>query len=36
MHAESDLSQLSALQHYPFCPRQFALVHVEQIWDESA
>jgi CRISPR-associated exonuclease Cas4 len=32
---ESDLVPLSALQHYMFCPRQCALIHVEQIWVES-
>jgi CRISPR-associated exonuclease Cas4 len=34
-YSESDLIQLSALQHYLFCPRQCALIHVEQIWEES-
>ena len=35
MDPESDLVPLSALQHYLFCPRQCALIHVEQIWVES-
>jgi CRISPR-associated exonuclease Cas4 len=35
MYPESDLVPLSALQHYMFCPRQCALIHVEQIWVES-
>ena len=26
---------ISALQHYAFCPRQFALIHIEQAWDEN-
>jgi len=26
---------LSALQHYTFCPRQCALIHVEQAWAEN-
>jgi CRISPR-associated exonuclease Cas4 len=26
---------ISALQHYVFCPRQCALIHIEQIWTES-
>jgi CRISPR-associated exonuclease Cas4 len=26
---------LSALQHYAFCPRQCALIHIEQIWQEN-
>lgn len=32
---EEDLIMLSALQHYVFCPRQCALIHVEQVWAES-
>ena len=26
---------ISALQHYEYCPRQCALIHVEQVWDEN-
>ncbi|NCJ06053.1 CRISPR-associated protein Cas4 [Synechococcales cyanobacterium C] len=26
---------LSALQHHAFCPRQCALIHIEQVWDEN-
>ncbi|MDD3313214.1 CRISPR-associated protein Cas4 [Pseudodesulfovibrio sp.] len=26
---------LSALQHYLYCPRQCALIHVEKVWDEN-
>ncbi len=26
---------LSALQHYAYCPRQFALIHIEQVWAEN-
>lgn len=26
---------ISALQHYAYCPRQFALIHVEQAWTEN-
>ena len=33
--SEEDLIMISALQHYVFCPRQCALIHVEQIWDEN-
>ena len=33
--AEDALIPLSALQHYLFCPRQCALIHVEQIWTEN-
>jgi len=34
--SESDLVPLSALQYYLFCPRQCALIHVEQKWEETA
>lgn len=26
---------ISALQHVAYCPRQFALIHVEQTWEEN-
>jgi CRISPR-associated exonuclease Cas4 len=26
---------LSALQHYAYCPRQFALIHTEQAWEDN-
>lgn len=32
---EADLVPLSALQHWLYCPRQCALIHVEQVWAES-
>lgn len=32
---EADLVPLSALQHFMFCPRQFALIHLELIWEEN-
>ena len=32
---KDDLLMISALQHYAFCPRQCALIHVEQVWTES-
>lgn len=35
MYSLEDLIQLSALQHMVFCERQCALIHVEQIWQES-
>ncbi len=35
MHSAADLVALSALQHYLFCPRQCALIHLEQIWVEN-
>jgi CRISPR-associated exonuclease Cas4 len=35
MYDIDDLIQLSALQHMAFCPRQCALIHVEQVWSEN-
>lgn len=35
MYAETDLLPLSALQHLLYCPRQCALIHVEQAWVEN-
>jgi len=35
MNSEDDLLPLSALQHYLFCPRQCALIHVERLWFEN-
>lgn len=32
---EQDLIPISALEHYAYCPRQAALIHVEMIWDEN-
>lgn len=26
---------ISALQHYAYCPRQCALIHIEKVWDEN-
>lgn len=31
----SDALPLSALQHWLFCPRQCALIHVERLWAEN-
>ena len=32
---EDGLIQLAALQHYLFCPRQCALIHIEGLWAED-
>lgn len=32
---DEQLLALSALQHYAYCPRQFALIDIEQIWEEN-
>ena len=35
MYDEDDLVMISALQHLLFCPRQCALIHIEQQWTEN-
>lgn len=32
---EANRIPLSALQHYVFCPRQCALIHIEQAWEDN-
>ena len=32
---DADLVPVSALQHYVYCPRQCALIHVERVWEEN-
>ena len=32
---EEDYLQLSGIQHYAFCKRQWALIHIEQQWQEN-
>lgn len=32
---EDDLLLLSGIQHMAFCPRQWALIHIEQVWAEN-
>jgi CRISPR-associated exonuclease Cas4 len=34
--SDADLIALSAPQHFLFCPRQCALIHIEQAWAENA
>lgn len=35
MYEEDELVAISALQHWLYCPRQCALIHVEQAWAEN-
>ena len=35
MYSEDDMLMLSGIQHYRFCPRQWALIHLEQQWDDN-
>lgn len=34
-YGDEDLLMLSGIQHMCFCPRQWALIHVEQAWAEN-
>lgn len=34
-YTEEDFLQLSGLQHFKFCRRQWALIHIEQQWAEN-
>jgi CRISPR-associated exonuclease Cas4 len=34
-YPEPELLMLSGLQHFVFCPRQWALIHIEQQWAEN-
>lgn len=35
MLADDELVMMSALQHYCFCPRRCALIHVEEVWRDN-
>ena len=34
-YGEDDMLMLSGIQHYRFCPRQWALIHIEQQWADN-
>ena len=34
-YAEDDMLMLSGIQHYAFCPRQWALIHINQQWGDN-
>lgn len=35
MYSDDDMLMLSGIQHFRFCPRQCALIHIEQQWDDN-
>ena len=35
-YAEDDYLMISGIQHFKFCRRQWALIHIEQQWEENA
>jgi len=34
-YSDDDVVLVSAIEHYSYCPRQCALIHVEQVYDEN-
>ena len=34
-YEDDDLLMLSGIQHFAFCPRQWALIHIEQQWEDN-
>lgn len=36
LYNEEDMLQLSGIQHFVFCPRQWALIHIEQVWADNS
>ncbi|HXK98224.1 MAG TPA: Dna2/Cas4 domain-containing protein, partial [Limnochordia bacterium] len=34
-YTEEDYLQLSGIQHFAFCPRQWALMYMEQQWKDN-
>lgn len=35
LYTEDEMLQLSGIQHFVFCPRQWALIHIEQVWSDN-
>jgi len=35
MYSPDDFVPISALQHYAFCPRQCAIIHIEMEWEDN-
>ena len=35
MYREDEMLMLSGIQHFKFCPRQWALIHIEQQWNDN-
>ncbi len=35
MYTEEEMLMLSGIQHFMFCPRQWALIHIEQQWADN-
>jgi CRISPR-associated exonuclease Cas4 len=35
MYTDDEMLMLSGIQHFAFCPRQWALIHIEQLWADN-
>lgn len=35
MYNDDDILMLSGIQHFRFCPRQWALIHIDQQWEDN-
>lgn len=35
MYTEDDMLMLSGIQHFVYCPRQWALIHIERVWSDN-
>jgi len=35
IYSEQEFLQLSGIQHFCFCKRQWALIHIEQLWEDN-
>lgn len=35
MYTDDEMLMLSGIQHFRFCPRQWALIHIEQQWSDN-
>lgn len=35
-YTEDEFLQLSGIQHFAFCKRQWALIHIEQVWEDDS
>lgn len=34
-YLEDEMLMLSGIQHFAFCPRQWWLIHIDQVWEEN-
>lgn len=34
-YSDDDMLMLSGIQHFVYCPRQWALIHLDQVWEDN-